>query len=143
MQLSPDPSNFKIKNFSFSSSFSSTAAIDQYFVCFQKSNVAIDQFNSGCERNAVATQFNESASKSNLANKKIGNSNALAASPTTAAEVAAAEMTTNEMETLYWETHGSLLWQHWYDTVPTFYTNLCTQRYAGTNCFLSDIHYCT
>lgn len=74
--------------------------------------MAIDQFNSVCERNAVATQFNESASKSNLANKKIGNSNALAASPTTAAEVAAAEMTTNEMETLYWETHGSLLWQH-------------------------------
>lgn len=71
----------------------------------------IDQFNLGCDRNAVTAQFNELASKSqlrsNLAIKKSENNSAVAASAS-----AADEPTTNDMETLYWHTHGSLLWQH-------------------------------
>lgn len=79
--------------------------------------MAIDQFKFGCDRN-VATQQNELAAKS-LAMKKTEN-NIAAATAAAATTSATAEMIANEpanaefndMETLYWHTHGSLLWQH-------------------------------
>lgn len=94
--------------FSFSSTAANGLPIDQYFVCIQH---AIDQIKFECDTNKLDT-------KPLICSKKTENYIAAAApAPPTAA--ATAEMitkeTTNvisEMETLYWHTHGSLLWQH-------------------------------
>lgn len=134
LQLSQDhwvlEFNFKIKFFFLSSPFFSTAnnqlPIDQYFVCIQKSE---------CDTYADIQQ-NELAPKSqigsNLAIKKTENNIAAAA-----AAIAAAEMTTkdstnaiNDMETLFWHTHGCTLWQHWIGhqfAQSEFYIHFCSE----------------
>lgn len=74
--------------------------------------MAIDQFGLECDRNAGLTSKSKKLAEEKKTEKNCDDDNA---------NTAAAEMSTNEsanngtnpneMETLYWHTHGSLLWQ--------------------------------
>lgn len=80
--------------------------------------MAIDQFKLECDTNADTAQYNElvpnSLLRSNLAIEKTENSIAAAATTITTSPSAPSKESNaiSDMETLYWHTHGSLLWQH-------------------------------